>query len=95
MDLFPVSLRSLANVAIRESWRLEEPTSSIGELPLSLAWLELAVEIKGDARSGVHSRSIIRGAGKSECRRCLIPNAVTTDTRFDVQFRLGTEVPLG
>jgi uncharacterized protein len=90
-----VSRSSLSNGPVHRSWRSDEPSTVLGKLPISLAWVELEVEVNLDIQDGIWAHGSLRAAGEAQCRRCLISNEIELETQFNACFRLKSEVGPG
>jgi len=75
--------------------RLEDPVEVLGDLPGDVTSLDLDLEVRGDARSGVRARGTVRGIAHCECRRCLEQVDLAIDARLDAWFRQASEVTPG
>ena len=95
MDLFRVDWSSLSSGPVRCTWRSDDPSSTLGKLPISLAWVEVEVEVDHNTQDRIWAHGTLRAAGEVECRRCLVLNRVTLETGLDVWFRPASEMAQG
>lgn len=87
-----VPFASLRRGPVAVSGRIEDPAAVLGPLPGEVTALEVDLDVRGRVRDGVRATGTIRGAVRSECRRCLEPLDVPVAADLDAWFRLADEV---
>ena len=90
-----VPFAGLRRGAVTVSGRIEDPAEVLGPLPGDMSGLEVDLEVRGSARDGVRVTGRLRGAVRSECRRCLEPLEILVEARLDAWFRPAPEVTPG